>query len=58
MYGGGGISLGFVISDNSSNTVANNTINLIDCVFERNSAKGNGGGLSIFSTKGKSARFN
>ena len=57
IYGGGGISLGFVISNNSSNSVANNTINLIDCVFERNSAKGNGGGLSIFSTKGKSARF-
>ena len=57
IYGGGGVSLGFVISDKSRNKVTCNTVNFTDCVFENNFAKGNGGGLSIFSTKGVSTKF-
>ena len=57
LYGGGGVSLGFVIRDQDSNEVIQNTVSFIDCIFEENSAKGNGGGLSIFSTKGVSTKF-
>ena len=57
IYGGGGISFGFVITMENSNNVTGNVINLTDCTFEENSAKGNGGGLSVFSTKGTSTTF-
>lgn len=53
IYGGGGVCGGFIISKvNSINTV-NNTMVFTSCVLERNLARGNGGGMSLFTTKGK-----
>ena len=52
IYGGGGACGGFIIGLANSMVTTNNTINFTNCVFERNSAKGNGGGLSLFSSKG------
>ena len=57
IYGGGGVSGGFRVSPANSVVTINNTISFKNCVFERNSARGNGGGLSLFSTKGKNSNF-
>ena len=53
VYGGGGACVGYVIHT----TATNNSINFITSQFIGNSARGNGGGLSLFTTKGKSFSF-
>ena len=57
IFGGGGVSGGFVISRANSIVTINNKINFTNCLFEENSAKGNGGGMSLFTTKGVTSNF-
>lgn len=56
-YGGGGLCGGYVISDKNSINSINNTMNFVNCTLEKNSAKGNGGGISFFTTKGSGFNF-
>ena len=57
IYGGGGASGGFIVGFANSVITTNNTINFTNCLFERNFARGNGGGVSLFSTKGMNNNF-
>ena len=53
-YGGGGVSGGFIISKVNSMHSVNNAMTFTGYVFESNSAKGKGGGMGLFTTKGVS----
>ena len=55
-YGGGGAGCGFILSKaKNSTTAVYNAIEFVNCSFVGNTVNGNGGGLSIFSTKGVSS---
>ena len=57
VYGGGGADTGYKIDTANSMFAINNTIKFSHCSFIGNSAKGHGGGLSLFTTKGESTNF-